>query len=339
MYTSHSFSSLLQATNASLTNTASSLLNGLKIRLGQSWYICGNLALNEGTHPRRPLNVSPEAPEYQVLFRAALLIAKNESNLPMVVTVGFPNSTYRIYKELAQEKLPGSYQITWDPGVYGDDNAQPADVLVAQLEILPEIVSCMIALRKGAYQVSGSFFVISLGFGTLETGLSTDDGVIENAMVSAPGIHYAVNAMSEEIQQTHDLTFKSVQQLNQAFREGHLYINRKRTDLGALRRKAIQCYYTEIVSPTLNMVITDRNLNKTNRVFLCGGGVNYSDLVDCIVQEFGDILDIRVADEPETLASKGYLLNSLRFVSDGSKKAVGIDMGNIETRVTTLKEK
>nr|WP_281270995.1 ParM/StbA family protein [Mucilaginibacter oryzae] len=338
MYTTQSFPSLLQTTNASLTNTANSLLSGLKIHFGQSWYICGNLALNEGQNPRRPLNIGPATPEYQLLFQAALLIAKNGTAMPMAVTVGFPNSTYRLYKDLAQQKLFGRHQIEWDPGVYGGDATEPVTVMVDQVEVLPEIVSCMIALRRGPHQINGAFFVLSLGFGTLETGLSTNEGVVESAMMSVQGVHYAVNIMREELQQTHDLAFKNVQQLNEAFRDGYLFINRKKTDLSGLRKRAIQAYYTEIVSPALHIVISDRNLNKTNRIFLCGGGVYYNDLLECITQEFGDIADIRVAEEPETLAAKGYLLNSLRFTGDGSKTPVGIDMGNIATRVTLLKQ-
>lgn len=339
MYTSHSFSSLLQTTNAPLTNTASALLSGLKIRFDQSWYICGSLALSEGSNPIRSINISPEGLEYQVLFRAALLVANNNQAKPMVVTVGFPNNTYRLFKDLAHEKLPGSYQIQWDAEVYGGNPVQPASVQVDQIEVLPEIVSCMIALRKGVHKINGSFFIISLGFGTFETGLSTDDGVVENAMESAHGIHYAVNLLREEILQTHSLSFKNVQQLNEAFRDGYLYINRKKIDLVAIRARAIKIYYKEVVLPMLHLVISDQNLKKTDRIFVCGGGAHYSELLDCITKEFGEFCHISIVEQPETLAAQGYLLNSLRFTEGTEREPVGIDMGNIETRVTLLKER
>lgn len=338
MYNTFSFSSLLQITNAPLTNTAGSLLNGLKIRLDQSWYICGNLALNEGANPRRPLNISPGATEYRVLFQAALLIAAEQQSKQMVTTIGFPNSIYRLYKDQARDLLTSGYQIVWDPGVYGGETSQPLNVIVDQVEVLPEIVSCMIALRKGMPGINGAFFALSLGFGTLETGLSTDEGVVEHAMTSIQGLHYAVNILREELQQEHDLAFQSVQQLDDAFRDGYLYIKRRKADLSAYRKRAIQAYYTEIVSPSLRLIISDKNLKKTNRIFLCGGGVNYHDLLECINQEFGEIADIHTVNEPETLAVQGYLLNSLRFTAGSTKTPVGIDMGNIQTRVAILQE-
>jgi plasmid segregation protein ParM len=338
MYTTQSFSSLLQTTNAQLTNTASSLLKGLKIRVDQSWYICGDLALNEGSNPRRPLNMSPQATEYQVLFSAALLIAADKQPKSMVVTVGFPNSTYRLYKDQAGNLLTGSYQIEWDPGVYGGEPTQPLTVIIDQIEVLPEIVGCMIALRKGEQRIDGAFFALSLGFGTLETGLSTDEGVIENAMISVQGLHYAVNILREELLLEHDLSFHSVQQLDDAFREGYLYINRKKTDLSEHRKRAIRAYYEEIVSPSLRLVVSDKNLKKTNRIFLCGGGVHYHDLLECITREFEELAVIHVASEPETLAARGYLINSSRFTGDGLRNPVGIDMGNIRTRVSTRNE-
>ena len=336
MYTIQSFSSLMQASNAPLVNTASSLLNGLKIRLGQQWYICGKLALNEGSSPRRPLNASPETLECQLLFKAALLVSGLDADLPLVVTIGLPNSTYRLYKDKAEQVLRGRHIIESDPAVYGEDGAGIVPVNVAQVEVLPEIVSCMIALRKGENREHGAFFVFSFGFGTLETGLSTDEGIVENAMRSAPGLHYAVHLLREQLQETHDLSFQSMQQLDEAFRNGHLYSNRKKIDLIELRKRALQAYYSEIVSPLLSGVVNDRNLSKTNRIFICGGGANYGDLIDCVLEEFGDIADIQIVSQPDMLAVKGYLLNSLRFVQDEAKAPLGIDIGNIQTRVAVV---
>lgn len=336
MYTIQSFSSLLQATNAPLINTANSLVNGLKIRMGKQWYICGKLALNEGSNPRRPLNASPESLEYQLLLKAALLVAGFDVDYPLVITIGLPISNYPLYKDKAANMLKGRHVIEYDPAVYGEDENGVVPVHVAQIEVLPEIVSCMVALRKGESREKGAFFVFSFGFGTLETGLSTDEGVIENAMGSAPGLHYAVNILREQLQQSYDLAFQSMQQLDEPFRKGYLFVNRKKIDLEDLRKQAIQTYYTEIVSPVLAEVVNDRNLEKTNRIFLCGGGAYYGDLVDCILEEFGDIAAIQIVDQPDTLAVKGYLLNSKRFVNEEGKIPLGIDIGNIQTRVAAV---
>ena len=333
MYTIQSFSSLMQATNSPLVNTANSLLTGLKIQMGQQWYICGKLALNEGNSPRRPLNASPESLECQLLFKAAILSSGVSADTPLMVTIGLPNSTYRLYRETAEQTLRGKHIIQSDPAVYGEEGSGILPIEVAHIDVLPEVVSCMVALRRGESCERGAFFVFSFGFGTLETGLSTDEGVVENAMGSAPGMHYAVNILREQLQQTYDLSFQSMQQLDEAFRNGYLYINRKKIDLQGLRKKAIQTYYAEIVSPALGDVVNDRNLAKSNRIFLCGGGAHYGDLIDCILEEFGDIAGVKIVDQPESLAVKGYLLNSMRYIQDKSKLPVGIDIGNIQTRV------
>lgn len=61
----------------------------------------------------------------------------------------------------------------------------------------------------------------------------------------------------------------------------------------------------------------------------------YQELVDCFIAEFGHFTEITVLDNPETLASKGYALNSLR-VSGRPKSALGIDIGNATTVVTNF---
>ncbi len=48
MFTTQSFSSLIENINANLSNTAKDLLNGLKVLHDNKWYICGNLAMNRG---------------------------------------------------------------------------------------------------------------------------------------------------------------------------------------------------------------------------------------------------------------------------------------------------
>jgi len=45
---------------------------------------------------------------------------------------------------------------------------------------------------------------------------------------------------------------------------------------------------------------------------------------------------VHVVDKPELVASKGYLLNSLRFATDALEQAIGLDMGAIATRVATF---
>ena len=73
---------------------------------------------------------------------------------------------------------------------------------------------------------------------------------------------------------------------------------------------------------------------RANKIYLCGGGMYYQDLVDCFKAEFGDITQIEVVNDPAALASKGYALNSLRISGGLEKSSVGIDIGNSTTVVT-----
>lgn len=336
MYQIKSFSSLLQATNAPLTNTAGSLLNGLKIRINQQWYICGTLALTEGSHPRRGLNIHPSATEYNLLFKAGLLVSGIKERKGLIVTIGFPNNTFRLFKDVAKKELTGIHPIEFDATVYGNESNQEINVHVEQVEVLPEIVGCMIALRKDQQAVTGSFFVLSFGFGTFETGLSTNEGVIENSLTSTMGLNYAVNLMREELLKTYNLEFKNVQQLDEAFKNGHIFINRKKVDIKSIRTEVLRTYYNEIISPALTHVINDKNLDRAYRVYLCGGGALYDDLIANFTEEFSDIVDIHIADEPDKLAVKGYLINSLRFTPNAPHFAVGLDLGNINTRAAVF---
>src|ERR1700754_3707097 len=193
MYNIQSFSSLMQASNAGLANTARSLVNGLKVRLNQQWYICGNLALSEGEFPHKNINSSPDDLEYEVLLKAALLLASRDISKPIILTLGFPNSTYKIYKSKVISNLVGLHKIEYDGAVLGARSADPAAVDITDVDVIPEMVGCIIALRKGPENVQGKFFVLSCGFGTFESALSTEEGIVEQTMTSAHGLRYAVN--------------------------------------------------------------------------------------------------------------------------------------------------
>jgi plasmid segregation protein ParM len=89
-----------------------------------------------------------------------------------------------------------------------------------------------------------------------------------------------------------------------------------------------------VISPNLRSVISDSNLMKSNRIFLCGGGMYYEDLVNCFKEEYGEIAQLTIVSDPELQASKGYALNSLRISGGQKKSSIGIDIGNSTTVVT-----
>ncbi len=338
MYKVQSFSSLIESNHSNLTNTSRSLLNGLKLLHDNKWYICGGLALNEGQYPHKLINSSPEDVDFQILAKSAMLLTQESVEQPLAITIGFPYSSFHINKEKAINFLKKTHIIEFDGSTYSSSGKKTVVLDVQHVDVIPEIVGCTIAIRKSEPPVSGSFFVLSCGFGTFESILSTDSGIIEQSMVSTHGIKYAVNIMLNELKKHYYLEFRNAHLLDDAFQKGYIYLNRKNVDLRELRKAAIQVYYDEVISPNLRSVITDANLMKTNRVYLCGGGMYYQDLLDCFQHEFGEIAQLEVVANPESLASKGYALNSLRISQGKRKSAIGIDIGNATTVVTNFSE-
>ncbi|MDB5029429.1 hypothetical protein [Mucilaginibacter sp.] len=334
MLLTQTFSSLIENNNSALNNTSSDLLNGLKVFHNNQWYICGNLALNEGQAPHKLLNSSPNDLDYQLLIKAAMLLVTDDVEQPVTITTGFPYATYRIYKDVAIEQLKKNHIVEYDSSTFGGSGKRTAILDVKNVDVIPEIVACSIALRKGEEAAKGNFFILSCGFGTFESVLSMDSGVIEQSMISTHGLRYAINYMINELSKSYYLELRTAHTLDDAFQKGYIFIDRKNVDLREIRKNALRSYYNEVISPNLRNVIIDKNLMKTNKVYLCGGGMYYQDLVDCFKAEFGEIVQLEVVSDPAALASKGYALNSLRVSGGLEKSSIGIDIGNSTTVVT-----
>lgn len=338
MFAIQSFSSLIENSNSNLSNTSKDLLNGLKIHHDNQWYISGNLAINEGQLPHKFINSSPADLDYQLLVKSALLLVSESVEQPLTITTGFPYSTYRIYKDMAIDLLKKTHIIEYDSSTYSSNTKRSVILDVQSVEVIPEIVGCTIALRKGEQQAEGNFFVLSCGFGTFESVLSMDSGIVEQTMISTHGLKYAINMLISELEKSHYMGFRNAHLIDDAFQKGHIFLNRKNVDLREMRRNVLKAYYNEVISPNLRNVITDTNLMKANKIYLCGGAMLYQDLVDCFKNEFGDIAQLEFVTEPASLASKGYALNSLRVSGGKKSSSVGLDIGNAATVVTTITE-
>lgn len=339
MFAIQSFSSLIENNNSILANTSRDLINGLKINHDNQWYVCGNLALNEGQLPHKLINSSPADMDYQLLLKAAMLLVHESVEQPLTITTGFPYATYRVYKDQAIEYLKKTHIIEYDSSTFINNGGKKTVMLdVQNVDVIPEIAACTIALRKGKYQASGSFFVLSCGFGTFESVLSMDSGIVEHTMISTVGMRYAVNVLMNELMKSYYLEFRNAHLLDEAFQKGHIILNKKNIDLKEKRRNALKTYYNEVISPNLKNIITDANLMKTNRIYLCGGAMYYQDLVDCFKNEFGEIASLEFVDDPANFASEGYALNSLRISGGQKKSSIGIDIGNATTIVTQFTE-
>ena len=355
MLKSYIFPSVYEAINRELPDVSDNLLNGMRIKLNEEDYIIGNLALTEGYSPHKNFNGSPTEMEYSILSKAALLLTQPKRDEELFITTGFPFSTYLLYRDLVRDQLMGIQNILYDASTYGGNPNAKKDIRINKVEILPEILGCITAIREGELQEKDNFFIISLGYGTCEAVVSTRSGIINRSAISTQGIRHAVNILSNEVSKKLYLNLKTEHQIDVAFQNGSIVVNRVRRNLEEIRERALKTYYNDIISPSLRKAFLDDDFNKCKKMYVVGGGSLYGDLLDCFKQEFNGIVSIETYPEPEKCASHGYCLNSKQkisgafkssakgsayddeVVSRSSQLAVGLDIGNANTCVTILK--
>ncbi len=338
MFKTYTFPSVIEGSNTDLKNVSPDMINGLKVFHDNEGYVIGNLALTEGVSPHRNINSAPDELDYNLLLKSGLLIANQKLGNPLTVTTGFPFSTFQLYKEQATEHIQANHVIEYDAATYGGGAKKNVQVEIDNVQVIPEVIGCTIALRKGVQNVDGNFFMMSLGYGTLEGLLSTEGGIVQRTSLSTYGLRYAVNLLEKELAKEYYLELKTEHQIDVAFQKGVIFLNRKRIDIKSMRDKVIRQYYEDVVSPAMRKAFNDNDFTVSHRMFLGGGGAQYTQLVDCFKEEFRDILDLEIAQEPQTLASKGYCINSAQLNGGVKGNAVGLDIGNATTIVTVYDE-
>lgn len=337
------FPSVFEENYQELKKVANNFMEGIKITdFKGNDYIVGDLALKEGNAPHKFLNSSPEDLDYQLLGLTGLLIASQGTYANLVVTTGFPFTTYLPFKQSAIDFFTGRHDINYDARTLGNSNIENVKFNVVHVDAISEIEGSIKSIRNGDINEKQNFFIGSLGFGTFETALSTPNGLIHRTTSSSKGLSYAVNFMENELQKKYYLDLLTQQQIERAFQRGVIIINRKKVDLKELRKKALHSYYTEVVSPAFRKKFTDEDFLRAEKLYLVGGGAMYTELVDLFNEEFKDILEVIVVPEPYLSASKGYCINSLEQAKKLSNNIedksnylfVGIDLGNSNTVIT-----
>lgn len=328
--------SVIERYNQPLTNVSSSPEKCIQLYETGAGYLIGDLALSQGQAPYRNINSSPSEIDYQLLAKAGLLIASEGKSGEIVVTTGFPYTTYELYKNQAINFFtPRDLFIGFNSDTYSTNDHKRIQLTVKHLEIMPEILGCINGIRKGPVAEQGNFFIVSLGYGTCETGLSTNTGLINRTCMSVSGLRYAVNNMHTELSKSYNLGMKNEHVINQGFQSGKIVLDRKRKDLSEIRRNHLANYYDEVISPTLRKAFSDTDFESADTLYLVGGGACYNDLVDCFKQEFDGILNIVVPDNAEHMASLGYYLRSYQWCGKANAhKAIGLDIGNAYTVVS-----
>lgn len=332
------FPSVFEATRAQLNGVSNSLVEGLKIEHNDESYIIGDLALKEGLSPHRLINCAPGELDFELLFRAALLLAQKKAGNTFSLTLGFPFSMYQLHQNTAKQRLTKTYDIVFDSSTYSMNGAtgkQAVSVNLNQVFVVPEVAGSIIALRHGEVPETDDFFVVSLGYGSCEGVVSTRNGIIRRTAISTRGIRYAINLLEDELKKDHYLGFKTEHQLNVAFQKGKINVNKRTIDLSGIRKKVLKSYYSNIIRPALMNAFQDEDFETCNKMYVVGGGAYFSDLTNEIKSEFDDVLNVIVPENPNTMAVRGYCINTQKQVQDDV--AVGVDLGNANTLVCVSK--
>lgn len=338
-YSTIVFPSVLESHTSDLNHVTANKLSGLKIKFLNRDYLVGKLALAEGNSPHKAINSSPDDIDYQVLMRSALLLANDKAGGEKLhITTGFPFSTYQMNQKRTGDLLKEYGNIIHDKSPYGGEGFEDVSINVGSVNVIPELLGSIIAARNGEVDISGGMFVVSIGFGTLEIGLSTDDGFIQRTFNSGPGIRYAINSAMKKLQENHYLGLRTEHQFDDAFHKGAITLNRKRIDLAEVKKDSLREYYDAVISPLIKNTWTDEDFNKSNSLVLVGGGALYNDLVNSFRNEFEGILNIVVPDNPMYMASRGYLIHAQRNLQGESGVPVGIDIGNAHTCISMFDE-
>lgn len=339
--TTLSFPSVFETAFGNSENSAKDLLNGLKIKKDNNWYLVGNLAKRGGINPGRITNASPLEEDFEILFKAALLNAEDKLTQPITVTLGFPFSTYNVYKGAAEQFLKKRhFLVEYDSQTFNlKGSVRKAMFDIDHFEVIPEIVGSIIGLKKVAnLPASKNFIAISFGYGTIEGTMVTEDGLVHRTSFSSHGIKYVINNLMRELNQKHYLEMKNEYQLDEAFMKGSVFTNRKRIDLREIRKELLVQYYKEVVSPLLRNYFTDQDFESCETIYLLGGGAHYPELTEALNEEFKGFIPVEIAPEPEKLASIGYLYNSLRISDNYHKRSLGIDLGNASSIISFFEE-
>jgi len=337
---SYSFPSVYEAIGTNLNYVSKDLINGLQMYDDKEQpYIVGNLALTEGMSPNKLVNSSPYEIDYQLFLKAGILLANHNNNRPLAITTGFPFSTYQVYKDIAKELIENVDTIDYNRGTYTNKDVTKIKANISQVEILPEMIGNIIALRVGEAQAEGNFFVVSLGYGTCEAVLSTENGIVHRTALSINGMQYAVDLFMRSLATKYYLGLKTEKQLDVSFRNDHIILDRQKVNIIDLRKRILERYYKDIISTGLRKSFTDSDFERADKIFLTGGGALFPELVEQFEKEFHQIAKVEVVKNPLTLTSEGYSLNSVMLTGGDQSTAIGLDVGNANTVLTQYENK
>lgn len=343
MKKSYTFPSVYEENYQEFKKIADNALEAIKLsNVNNKDFIVGNLALSEGKSPHKLINSSPEDLDYQLLAKASMLIASQGKFENFILTVGFPFSTYMPFKQAALDFYNKDHLVSFDTKPLGGNANDSVKVNIVKSDIITEVEGCDKDIRSNEQYKDATFFIVSLGYGTMDIALSKPGGLVHRTMHSTKGLAYAVSLMEEELKKQYYLNLLTDEQMEKAFKRGFIIINRKKVDLREIRNRAIATYYADIVSTEIKKRFDDEDYMSSQKLFLTGGGALSDELESHFKREFEDIVDIIKPNEPQNSASRGYCIHSmekaaqtnLSMYSRDNLLYVGLDIGNSNTIIT-----
>jgi len=333
--------SVIEENSTEFHKVADNFVAGIKIiDYNGKDYLVGNLALVEGNAPHKLINSSVDEIDFQLMAISGLIVSTMGRYQKLVVTAGFPFTTYQSYRKDAEKFMLRRFDLNFDSRTYGGQKVERSSFEVDSIEIMTEIDGCVKSIREGIQQERNNFFIASLGYGTFEIAQSAPSGVIQRTTHSSKGLNYAVSIVENELKKEYYLNLITEQQMERSFQRSMIVLDRKRIDMKELRQKALTVYYNEIISPAIKRKFNNEDFTNTDRLYLVGGGAMYPELVDMFKKEFNSVLDIIVYPDPYLCASRGYCLQSqgrAKLSSNLENREntayVGLDIGNSNTIV------
>ena len=335
------FPSVFETAFGNTENSAKDLLNGLKVKKDDTWYLVGNMARRSAVNAGRVVNAAPNEEDFDILFRSGMANILDKVQQPFTITTGFPLSTYNVYKQNAQQYLAHRhFLIEYDTTTFNVKGGIKKNTFeIDNYDVIPEIVGGIIGLKKTmAEKLTDNFIAISFGFGTVEGGFATSDGLVHRTCFSSHGIRYVIGNLARELNTNYYLEMKNEHQMDEAFMKGSIFTNRRHINLKDQRKSLLRQYYKEVVSPLMRQHFTDGDLEQCSKIYLLGGGAHYTELTDSVTEEFQGFIPVEVVPQPELIVSKGYLYNSLRVSDNNPSRCIGIDIGNATTTTSVFDE-
>ena len=260
--------------------------------------------------------VSPFGAKFQLLARMALLLADTEGGCRVSLAVSLPSFLYA-YKDMVENSLRGKIRVDFGASQVCKEYIS-RDIDILHLQVISRLKSCITAIRRGKIQEKGNFVVVNLGQGACEATVS-EAGAPEGRQFCVRGIRAGI-----------DLGIES-ESLKQAL------FGRKTADTGVprLRNEVLQRYYQDVISSGVREILSGQNGN-CSKIYLCGDGASYPELVQCFRDEFGEKFSVSVYPSPEKCASQGCGIHaqSLWQGSAETVVAVGLDMDDRYTCVS-----